>query len=129
MEKVKAILGNENYKTQIIARNNTITVDEPIEVGGKDVGLNPFELLAAALASCTAITLRMYTARKEWNVGEISVEVHFEKNENNGYTFHREIHTENTMDEATNNRLLTIANACPTHKLLIGSVEIESEIK
>ncbi len=126
MAQVKAIIGNEAYRTEIISGNNTIIADEPVDLGGKDVGFNPFELLAAALASCTAITLRMYAERKKLATGKITVAVSVNKNEQNNTIFNRKISTEHKTDEAITGRLLTIANACPTHKLLSAKIEITS---
>jgi len=76
--KVSAKLGTDKYYTEITAGNHTIFTDEPESLGGKDRGLNPFELLASSLASCTSATLRMYIDRKGWAVPEILVDVELE---------------------------------------------------
>ena len=75
---VKAILGTENYYTEVIAGENKIITDEPLEKGGQNKGFNPLEILATSLASCTAATLRMYIDRKGWEVPKINVEVELE---------------------------------------------------
>ena len=64
MSKITAHTGNELYKTEIRSETNFIVSDEPESSGGKDLGFSPKELLAASLASCTGITLRMYANRK-----------------------------------------------------------------
>jgi putative redox protein len=125
---VTASIGNQPYKTAIVAGNKTIIADEPPEDGGADLGPSPFELLAAALASCTAITLRMYAERKQWDTGEITVNVLLDRPEPNQTVFTRIITTANTLDEASSNRLVAIANACPTHKILKGSIDIETTL-
>lgn len=65
----------ESYLTQINVDQHDLTADEPIEVGGKDLGPDPMNYLCAALGSCTAITLRMYVQRKGWDVPKINVKV------------------------------------------------------
>ena len=67
------------YKTDITNGTHNLIADEPISIGGTDLGLNPGELLEASLASCTTITLRMYINRKEWQVDEIEVNVKTKK--------------------------------------------------
>ncbi len=126
--QVKAEIGNEPYKTVITAGEKSIIADEPPAEGGADRGFNPFELMAAALASCTAITLRMYAERKQWATGKITVDVLLNRVDQNQTVFTRIITTENKMDEANSNRLIAIANACPTHKILKGSIDIETTL-
>ncbi|MDY0089086.1 MAG: OsmC family protein [Flavobacteriaceae bacterium] len=79
MERVTAVIGNNLYKTVVKTTIHSIIADEPEHLGGKDSGFSPPELLAASLASCTSITLRMYANRKKWNVEEIEVTVTFER--------------------------------------------------
>src|ERR1700736_4045829 len=58
-------------------RDDQLTVDEPLDAGGEDLGPDPRELLAVSLASCTAITIEMYAARKGWEVGHVEVDVEY----------------------------------------------------
>src|ERR1700710_1494312 len=62
-----------NLRQAIRIRDFNLTIDEPSEKGGEDSGPSPQELLAASLASCTAITMEMYAARKGWNIGDVEV--------------------------------------------------------
>lgn len=123
---VKASLGKTKYYTEVIAGENKIITDEPIDKGGQNKGFNPFEILATSLASCTAATLRMYIDRKEWDVEKIDVEVDLE----NFPLTKRAIFTRNISFEGTNlddeqmKRLHTIADACPVHKMLTNEIEI-----
>ena len=72
---VTAYNANERYKTVITDNSNQIIADEPVEVGGTNQGLSPSQLLASSLASCSAITVRMYADRKKWDLNEIIVNV------------------------------------------------------
>src|SRR5204862_8319115 len=63
---------------EVKIREHELTADEPKDQGGDDEGPSPQELLAASLASCTAITMEMYAQRKGWEVGDIMVDVNYE---------------------------------------------------
>jgi len=123
---VKASLGKEKYYTEVVAGENTLITDEPIDKGGGNKGFNPFEILATSLASCTAATLRMYVDRKEWNIETINVEVELENFPlTKRAIFKRNITFEiAVLDEEQIKRLQTIADACPIHKILTNDIEI-----
>jgi len=123
---VKASLGKEKYYTEVVAGENTLITDEPVDKGGGNKGFNPFEILATSLASCTAATLRMYIDRKEWDIETINVEVELENFPlTKRAIFKRNITFEGTvLDEERIKRLRTIADACPIHKILTNDIEI-----
>jgi putative redox protein len=124
---VTATIGKDRYRTEITTGGKTVIADEPEELGGTDLGPAPGEFLMIALASCTAITLRMYADRKQWPMDKISVEVNFEKVDNKTI-FSREISLEGALDDEQRKRLLQIANACPVHKTLINPIEIQTSL-
>ncbi|MCZ2085263.1 MAG: OsmC family protein [Flavobacteriales bacterium] len=126
--KVLARIGTEKYYTEVTAGKNKIITDEPLDKGGQDKGFNPFELLAASLATCTAATLRMYIDRKGWSVPEIDVEVEMENYPQTKNTiFTRKISYGLALLEAEQlARLHHIADACPVHKMLQGNIEINT---
>ena len=125
---VTAIIGREKYKTELITNGHHLVADEPDEVGGKNLGPGPGEYLMVSLASCTAITLRMYADRKQWPLEKIRVEVFSEKMDKTTI-FIRHIYFAGALDEEQRNRLLQIANACPVHKTLTNPIEIKTELK
>lgn len=128
---VSAAIGQEPYETKVQARQHTIITDEPLSLGGKDKGMNPFELLAASLATCTAATLKMYIDRKKWEVGGIRVEVKINYNKAESFTnFDRKISFEDArLTPEALESLYGIANRCPVHKLLEGQVGITTVIQ
>src|SRR5918998_6073642 len=67
----------DNLRHDVRVRSHTITADEPPDHGGDDAGPSPQELLAASLASCTAITMEMYAKRKGWDVAGLTVECEY----------------------------------------------------
>ena len=130
MVQVKASIGKERYKTLVRSENKEILADEPLDSGGADLGFSPSELLAGALASCTAITLRMYADRKNWDMDEVNVNVQFERDASKNISqFIRNIQIRGNIDDEQKSRLLTIANACPIHKTLSGTININTEIE
>lgn len=124
---VTAIIGKDHYRTELLASGKTIFADEPEEVGGTDSAPAPGEFLLISLASCTAITLRMYADRKKWDVTKIRVEVASQKLEFK-MQFIREISLEGNLDDEQRQRLLQIANSCPVHKTLTSPIEINTSL-
>ena len=125
---VKASLGKQKYYTEVTAGENKLITDEPINSGGKNLGFNPFEILATSLASCTSATLRMYIERKKWEVETINVEVSLENiPAEKTANFKRTISYEGAkLDEEQLKKLHQIAELCPVHKLLTNQINIET---
>ncbi len=119
------------YATALTATHHTAIADEPTSAGGKDAGPAPGDYLCMSLASCKAITLRMYVQRKKWNIGNINVKVSLEKwakNDEVMHTFHAEITVDETTPAEQKERLLHIAKACPISKLLSKQNEVVTKI-
>jgi putative redox protein len=124
---VTAIIGKEHYKTELIASGKSLVADEPEEVGGTDQGPAPGEFLMMSLASCTAITVRMYADRKKLPLDKVRVEVTFEKQQFKG-VFTRDVYLEGELSEEDRQKLLEIAEKCPVHKTLSNPIEIETKL-
>ncbi len=114
------------YTTTMSARTHTFAADEPAEVGGADTAPTPIELLMGSLASCTAITLRMYAQRKQWPLGDVRVQVHYSARPTP--TMVKHITVTGPLDDGQKARLLEIAEACPVAKLLRSGVAMESRL-
>ncbi|HCR54020.1 MAG TPA: OsmC family protein [Cyclobacteriaceae bacterium] len=131
MAKVTSSIKKENYKIEIKSPSgNTVIADEPENMGGKDLGFSPKELLASALAACTSATVKMYADRKEWDLHEvkINIELDFRASENKT-VISRKIGFVGNLDATQKSRLLAIANACPVHKILSNPIEIISQVE
>lgn len=129
MANVKATIGNDHYKTVIVTESNTLIADEPIHAEGTDLGFSPAELLTSALASCTAITLRMYADRKQWPLEQVDVVVTFQRdNEHNISNLNRSIEVKGALSQEQRNRLLQIANQCPIHKTLTNPITVKTDL-
>jgi putative redox protein len=110
-------------------RGHHLTADEPRNHGGDDSGPSPQELLAASLASCTAITIEMYADRKGWDVGEIAVDVHYEPAQRGSPTrFKMDVDLPKELPEDQRERLMQIAAKCPVHRTLEGEVMFEETV-
>lgn len=127
MIAVNATIGSIAYSTTINYQTGSFISDEPIESGGQNLGPSPMHLMASSLASCTAITLKMYCDRHQWLFEDIQVNVALEFVESN-VKFIRSIVFNGIISDEYLNRLLNIANKCPVHKLLSGAIEINSKI-
>ena len=127
MEKVTAIIGNENYKTIIKTDTSEFITDMPEAEGGKNAGPKPKELLAAALAGCVTMTVKMYANRSNWPLEEVKVDVEVDTDTNPGSTIFRKnvSFTGNLTDEQIK-RLHLIASKCPINKLLQNPISVET---
>jgi putative redox protein len=111
------------FRHIIQVRDHQLTVDEPLASGGQDTGPDPQELLAVSLASCTAITMEMYAARKGWDIGRVEVEVEYSPAERGCPTkFELIMRVPEDVPEEQVERLRTIAAKCPVHRALDGEV-------
>lgn len=111
-------------------REHTLQADEPEERGGNDSGPSPQELLAASLASCTAITIEMYADRKGWDIGEVAVDVDYEPAQRGSPTkFSMSVHLPKELPEEQRERLMQIAAKCPVHRTLESEVMFEERVE
>jgi putative redox protein len=111
-------------------REHHLTADEPEEQGGEDEGPSPQELLAAALASCTAITMEMYAKRKGWNVDGMEVDTRYTPAERGCPTrFEVVMRMPPHLTEEQVERLRVIAAKCPVHRTLEGEVAFDERVE
>ncbi len=109
---------------------HSITVDEPESAGGEDLGPSPQELLAAALASCTAVTMEMYAQRKGWDVSGLAVDCRYTPAERGCPTRFDMVYTMPAhLEDDQVERLMVIAARCPVHRTLEGEVAFEERVE
>ena len=115
---------------EVTIREHELTADEPKDQGGDDEGPSPQELLAASLASCTAITMEMYAQRKGWDVGDMSVDVNYEPAQRGSPTrFEMVVKMPKELPEDQRQRLMQIAAKCPVHRTLEGEVMFDERVE
>ena len=125
--------GNGRFETAIRVRGVPILADEPVEVGGDGLGPTPYELLSAALAACTSMTLRLYAERKGWVIPGFTVEVaHSLVPGADGRSprdrFDRFIAFDALLDPEQQAKMLEIADKCPVHRTLMRGFEISTRL-
>jgi putative redox protein len=119
-----------NFTHTISMRDHQVVSDEPRESGGEDEGPSPEELLAASLASCTAVTMEMYAQRKGWEVGPIEVDAEFTPAERGCPTkFALVLRLPENLTEEQVDSLRVIAAKCPIHRTLDGEVMFTEKVE
>lgn len=128
------------YTNHIYTKTQHILGDEPKDSGGNDLGLSPYELLIAAIGSCTTLTVKLYAQRKEWDLKEVYVYLsyarkHAEEIENlepeamgRLEYIRKKLKFVGNLTEEQIIKLKEIASKCPVHKTVAGKVYFETEL-
>ncbi|CAK7048339.1 OsmC family protein [Saezia sanguinis] len=129
---IKAHLGQLAYQTTLSSGTHQWVADVPSDLGGGDTGPTPHELLSSSLAACTSITVAMYAKRKNWPLEGIDVTVEVDNEqlapEPAQLQLNRTIAFTGKLDAEQRQRLLEIADQCPIHKLLTGTISINTTL-
>lgn len=129
----------KGYQTEIMANGHYMLSDEPEDLGGSNTGGTPYDYLVSALGACTAITLRMYSDRKGWDLQEVKVHLNREKRHPDDAKglkasdkvdfIDRELEFTGELSDDQKKRLVQIADKCPVHKTLSQGVNVETHLK
>lgn len=133
------VTGADGYRTEIQSRTHRYVGDEPASMGGADTGPTPYELLAAALGTCTGMTLRMYADRKEWPLEGVAVRLQHDKvhaedcrecetKQGKVDRFSRIIELDGPLSDEQRARLLDIADKCPVHRTLHSEIVVDTQL-
>ena len=114
------------YRVDIRAGRHEVIADEPAAAGGGDAGPAPFGLLASALVACTAMTLRMYAARKGWELATIEVDVRYDIADDEGSTLVRTITIPADLTGEQRERLAAVAERTPVTLALRNGTPIST---
>ena len=137
--------GRQGYTNHVQLGHHELVSDEPLDLHGADRGPSPYELLMAALGSCTSMTLRMYADRKKWPLEAVRVKLHHSKIHAKDCEdcktpadakrpmvdqITREVEVIGDLDQEQRERLLEIANRCPVHRTLLeNELKVRSSLK
>jgi putative redox protein len=136
---IVASTGMGPFEQILLDGRHTLRADEPVAVGGGDVGPGPYELLLMALGSCTSMTINMYATRKKWTLDQVVVRLRHERAypddcvncEDPKSKIDRiwcSIELVGALDDAQRTRLMEIARQCPVHRTLTNKIEIRTEL-
>ena len=118
------------FRHTIDVRGHSLAADEPRDAGGEDSAPSPQELLAASLASCTAVTVEMYAQRKGWELGDVEVRCEYQPAERGCPTrFDLVLRLPAGVPEDQVQRLKVIAAKCPVHRTLDGEVMFTERVE
>ncbi|MBJ7882171.1 bifunctional alpha/beta hydrolase/OsmC family protein [Gelidibacter salicanalis] len=129
----------DKFTTSIQTKKHNFVADEPLSFGGDDFGPSPYDFLSAALASCTAMTLKLYAERKKWDLQEVYVYITYSKKHSEDLMQDREKPTRfdhllkklkfvGNLDATQKEKLVEIASKCPVHKTLLSDIVIDTEV-
>ncbi len=127
---VKASIQDTPFLVTLSNGSHQWQADEPTDLGGLNAAPNPHELLLSSLGACTSITLKMYAKRKEWPLDEVDVALAFNPDGKpaSGNVITRQITLTGDLSVEQRERLLQVANACPIHKVLTGTITIDTDL-
>ncbi len=129
----------DGFLCRVVAGAHDMIADEPESSGGHDRGPDPYRYLAAALGTCTVMTMNMYARHKKLPVTRVRCAV-----------VHRKVHAKDCEDCETHEgrldelsrviaiegdlapeqreRMLEIADRCPVHRTLEGEIKVRSAL-
>ncbi len=127
------------FRTDLVASGHRLVADEPVSYGGSDLGPTPYDLLAAALASCTTMTMQVYARHKKLDLKTAGARVTHSKvhakdcedcetSEGRIDEFRRELTIEGDLSEEQRQRIAAIADRCPVHRTLHGEIRIRTTL-
>lgn len=127
MAHARAEIGMDHYAVRIETGGHQLTSDESASHGGADAGPSPYHLLMSGLAACTAITLRMYANRKQWDLKSATVDVQYSRDGDNE-RIERKLTLVGDLTEEQRARMADIAERTPVTLTLKRGVPITTEL-
>jgi putative redox protein len=130
----------DGFAQEIAAGSHHFRSDEPTSGGGTDSGPTPYDLLLAALGSCTSMTVAMYARRKQWPLARVTVHLRHsrvhaedcaacETQDAKLTVIERDIQLDGPLGEDQRARLLAIANRCPVHLTLTSKIDVRTRLQ
>ena len=141
VEGLITVLGGiDGFVQEITAGRHQLRSDEPASTGGADTGPTPYDLLLAALGSCTSMTVGMYARRKGWPLTRVTVRLRHSREHARDCAvcdteaamltvIDRDVEFEGTLNDEQRERLLEIADRCPVHRTLTSTIEIRTTLR
>jgi len=130
-EHAQVTLEGDGLASAIRVGGHVLAADEPADAGGANAGPTPVELALAALGACTSITAQMYAKRKGWPLESVRVDVRRETEAGEPGTvkpLSMRVELVGDLTDEQRERICTIANRCPVHRMLGEATEIRSDL-
>lgn len=119
--------GQSNFAVDIEVSGHALKGDEPAGAGGNNLGPAPYDLLVAALGECTAMTVRWYARREQWNLEKVEVTItHHKEGKQDIFSKHITL-TGDALTPQQREKLIEIAAKCPVQRTLEGSPRIVTQ--
>ena len=134
MEVAQGVAASETgagkLQVEIRSGNHQFIADEPVSVGGLGSGLSPYELVAAGLAACTVMTMRLYANLKEFPLKRAHVVVEHMKmpGMEPADRFTRTITLDGPLDNAQRDKILSIGDRCPVDLTLMRGSDVQTRL-
>jgi uncharacterized OsmC-like protein len=126
-----------SFAQKVEIGSHRFTADEPIAFGGTDTGSSPYDLLLAALGSCTSMTIGLYARKRGWPLENITVSLRHSKihardceecetKEGRVDRIWSEIHLDGALTDEQRTKLMEVAEKCPVHQTLTSEINIKT---
>ena len=127
----------KGFTQKIQVGSHHLIADEPLSFGGTDSGASPYDLILAALGSCTSMTIGLYARKRGWPLEEITVSLRHSKihardcddcetKEGKVDRIWRDIHLTGSLTDEQRAKLMEIADKCPVHQTLTSEINIKT---
>ncbi|WP_321356481.1 OsmC family protein [Pseudomonas extremaustralis] len=124
-------LNHDNFRHSVNIDNHELFTDLPKSLGGDDYAPSPHDYFDAALASCKALTVKLYAQRKDIPLTGVTVEVSRDdaEEQKGKYKLNVKLTLKGVLSDEQRNDLHRIADRCPVHKLMTtADVTIETKL-
>ena len=127
------------FAQEIKIGSHELYTDEPVSFGGTDSGPSPYDLLLAALGSCTSMTIGFYARKRRWPLENTTVSLRHsrihaadceecETKEGKIDRIELDIHLTGSLTDEQRAKLMEIADKCPVHQTLTSEINIKTRV-
>lgn len=128
---------SKGFTQKVQAGKHQLITDEPTSYGGTDSGASPYDLILAALGSCTSMTVGLYARKRGWSVDKITVSLWHSKihakdcddcltKDGRIDRIEMEIHLDGSLTDEQRAKLMEVAGKCPVHQTLTHEINIKT---